>query len=176
VLELETRRAPFRVQEREQCLPLVIDGWELNLRIDRVDELQGGRLLIDYKSGAPDRMRLDDANARPIQLAAYVAAMLAQGAAADAVALLSLSPREKDMGFSGRARDAGLLAGKMAEQEGWDNLTTSWQLQIRQLIHDHVNGLAAVAPLPGACDYCHLDSLCRITDHPPQPDDAPVNE
>jgi hypothetical protein len=153
-------------------MPFIIDGWELNLRIDRVDELQDGRLLIDYKSGAPDRMQLDDANARPIQLAAYVAATLAQGASADAVALLSLSPREKDIGFSGRARDASLLAGKMKEQKGWNDLTTSWQLQIRQLVHDHVNGLAAVVPLPGACEYCHLDSLCRITDHPPAPDEA----
>jgi hypothetical protein len=100
-----------------------------------------------------------------------VAATLAQGLRVDAVALLSLSPREKDMGFSGRARDASLLAGKMKEQQGWDQLTTSWQQQIRQLVHDHVLGLAAVAPLPGACDYCHLDALCRITDHPPAPDD-----
>ncbi|MEO8308211.1 MAG: PD-(D/E)XK nuclease family protein [Pseudomonadota bacterium] len=172
VLEMETLRAPFQVVEQELKVQATFNTWELGLRIDRVDQLQdGSRLLIDYKSGAPDRMQLDDVNARPIQLAAYVAALHAQGAGADAVALLSLSPNEKDMGFTGRARDATLLPGRIRQQQDWEQLTHSWQQQIHQLVHEHVQGIATVAPLPGACDYCHLDSLCRITDHAPQVDD-----
>jgi hypothetical protein len=174
---MESQRVPFTVVERELALQAAFNDWQLNLRIDRVDELQdGSRLLIDYKSGAPGSMKLDDANARPIQLAAYVAALLAQGSGADAVALLSLSPREKDFGFTGRARDISLLPRKIKEQEGWDALTGSWQRQVGQLISEHVLGVAVVAPLPGACDYCHLDSLCRITDRPPAADDVAVDE
>jgi ATP-dependent helicase/nuclease subunit B len=175
ILALELQRAPFQVREREMSLQATFDDWQLNLRIDRVDEMQdGSRLLIDYKSGTPDRMKLDDVSARPIQLATYVAALLAQGASADAVALLSLSPKEKDLGFTGRARDASLLPGKIKEQQGWEELTRSWQQQVKQLVQAHVQGVATVTPLAGACDYCHLDSLCRITDHPPQPDDEVV--
>jgi ATP-dependent helicase/nuclease subunit B len=177
VLDLELQRTPFRVRERELSLTGTFGDWSLNLRIDRVDELQdGSTLLIDYKSGAPDRMRLDDANARPIQLAAYVAALAARGEAADAAALLSLSPKQKDFGFSGRAKDATLLPRGIKQQEGWEDLATGWQLQIRQLVLGHVGGVAQVAPLPGACDHCHLDSLCRITDHPPEPDDETAGE
>jgi hypothetical protein len=44
------------------------------------------------------------------------------------------------------------------------------------LISEHVLGIASVAPLPGACDYCHLDSLCRITDRPPEADDVTADE
>ncbi len=123
----------------------VVDGWELNLRIDRVDELQdGSRLLIDYKSGAPERMRLDDANARPIQLAAYVAATgWHRVARADAVALLSLSPRHKDMRLQRPGQGCRCcLPARCRQQQGWEQLASSWQQQIQQLVHDHVNGHA----------------------------------
>jgi hypothetical protein len=105
-----------------------------------------------------------------------VAALAAQGATAEAVALLSLSPKEKEFGYSGRARDTAGLPGKIREQPAWEQLARDWQLQIQQLIHDHVGGLAVVAPLPGACDHCHLDALCRITDHPQEPDDEAATD
>ncbi len=175
VLELEAGRAPFRVLERELTLQASFAGRELSLRVDRVDELQDGRcLLIDYKSGRPDKMQLEDVNIRPIQLAAYVAAVLAQGSRADAVALLSVSPKEKELGFSGRAEDAAQLPPKIKQLEAWAQHTRDWRLQVERLIEDHVHGLSMVAPLPGACDFCHLDSLCRITFHPPDPDEEVV--
>lgn len=171
VLELESARAPFHVQALEQSVQASFGGWALNLRIDRVDELQDGRrLLIDYKTGGPERMLLHDPDARPIQLAAYVAALAAQGTRADAVALLSLSPRE--LGFKGRAADPASLPRGIRALEQWDTETRRWSEMIARLVTGHVQGIAAVAPLPGACDYCHLDSLCRITLQPGGPDEA----
>ena len=175
VLALEAMREPFHVQVTEMPVPLSVDAWSLNLRIDRVDELQDGRrLLIDYKAGAPERMQLEDVNARPIQLAAYAAALAAQGAAADAVALLSLSP--KDPGFTGRAANEALLPRGIRELEDWDAMKRNWQAHIHQLVHEHVQGVALVTPLKGACDFCHLDPLCRITAHPVEADTADSDE
>ena len=93
LLELEAMRTPFRVLAQEVDLDAPFADRQLRLRVDRMDELEDGRILvIDYKSGNAEAMRLQEPAARPIQLAAYAAALQAQ-APVKGVALLSLSPR-----------------------------------------------------------------------------------
>lgn len=51
-LMLETLRPPFQVVAREQDVELDLAGLPIRLRIDRIDRLADGRLLlIDYKTG-----------------------------------------------------------------------------------------------------------------------------
>ncbi len=51
-LELERLRPPHRIVANEVATELVLDGIEFDLRIDRIDEVPDGTLLVvDYKTG-----------------------------------------------------------------------------------------------------------------------------
>ena len=39
-----------------------------------------------------------------------------------------------------------------------------WRETLSGLAKEFLEGKSDVDPLPRACDYCHLDSLCRIGD------------
>jgi len=163
ILQLEAARAPFRVRAQEFDLDTAFAGRQLRLRIDRLDDLEDGRILvIDYKSGNPEAMRLHETAARPIQLAAYAAAMLAQATPVQGVTLLSLSPRKP--GFKGAAADKSLLPPGIRELPDWEAEALRWNEEIGQLVTRFVGGDAQVDPLKDACLYCHLPSLCRITE------------
>ena len=47
----ESRRRPFAVEKTEENETILVNGLELNIRMDRIDTIDGGRLLIDYKTG-----------------------------------------------------------------------------------------------------------------------------
>ena len=52
-LAIELARPPFALVAREQRFTLDLDGLEVRLRVDRIDRLADGRLLLlDYKTGA----------------------------------------------------------------------------------------------------------------------------
>jgi hypothetical protein len=55
LLELEKSRATtFTVKERELKTEITLGGVTANVKVDRIDELEGGGLvLLDYKSGEP---------------------------------------------------------------------------------------------------------------------------
>src|SRR5690554_341004 len=53
-LEQEKTRPPFKVIAVEEAQDIVFSGLQLKLRIDRIDQLESGDLLlIDYKTGSP---------------------------------------------------------------------------------------------------------------------------
>ncbi|HYP80423.1 MAG TPA: PD-(D/E)XK nuclease family protein [Steroidobacteraceae bacterium] len=159
VLEMDALRLPFRVEARELELLLPTAGGAMKLRIDRVDIDQAGRRwLLDYKSGAPGIIRLDQ-GAQPLQLALYEQALAAAGQAVQGVALLSLSPAQA--GYAGAAADAGGWPGRWKFLPEWEEARTRWQVEIAQLLDDHLRGSAEVAPLRDACRICHLAALCR---------------
>jgi RecB family exonuclease len=161
LLELEAARAPFRIAALEQELNIDWAGATLRMRVDRVDELaDGSRLLIDYKSGRADSMQLDAPQPRPLQLAAYAAALAAQGAAVQGVALLSLHPAA--LGFSGRSQEQEGAPRGVKSLPDWGPQTAHWREVVEQLLRAHLDGDARVQPAPGACRYCHLPTLCRI--------------
>src|SRR5690606_14770929 len=80
-LQLERAREPFRIRDVEQTYSWTHGALQLGLRLDRIDELDDGRLaVIDYKSGGgridptPDWMR-----ERPVGLQLpFYASVLAQ--------------------------------------------------------------------------------------------------
>ena len=57
-LELEKQRADFSVQACEKSQIINIEGLEITCRIDRIDALEGGGLVvIDYKTGTPPALK-----------------------------------------------------------------------------------------------------------------------
>lgn len=162
--ELERQRPAFTVRDTEFATELTLAGRSLTLRIDRIDVLEDGAVaILDYKSGRP--VRADWYGERPShpQLLAYLAAL---GPSVQALAAVHLTARE--IGFEGIAAHPQLLPGvetvKPAGEgtDAWRERLGAWRALLERLAGAFAAGEAAVDPKPGACDYCHLCSLCRI--------------
>jgi probable DNA repair protein len=160
VLELERERAPFAVDMREHEVVWRDAAAALAMRIDRIDRTAAGEhLLVDYKSGVAGSMRLQEGEARPLQLAAYVVALAANGLDVSAALLLGLAPAEP--GYAGvSAIDEG-LPRRVKPVEDWPFLRQQWQSELQQLLAQHLGGAAPLARMLSACRYCHLPALCR---------------
>jgi ATP-dependent helicase/nuclease subunit B len=167
LLEVERSRAAFRVQRTEYEARLRLADQELRLRIDRLDELEsGGVAILDYKSGRP--MSADWYGERPShpQLLAYLAAV-GEGV----VAMATVNVTAKKVGFNGISATEKLLPkvrgvkGPQGRPEvAWQLRVGEWLAVVERLAGDFAAGRAAVDPLPRACDYCHVASVCRVGD------------
>jgi hypothetical protein len=162
LIDWELARAGFDVQALESAQRLAIAGTTLPLRLDRVDRLDDGALVvIDYKTGAPQTF---DAHAerppRP-QLPAYAIAVGDQVAAVIAVYL------GRELKLRGLADRPGRVPGRGIDAVSggagnWPPLLRQWRERLERLMREFLEGHAAVQPQPGACEYCHLPSLCRV--------------
>ena len=75
-LVAEMRRQPFSVVAVENSVRLLRHGVELDLKIDRIDRLQDGTLLIaDYKTGLLKTFLDKDGEPKELQLVVYAAAV-----------------------------------------------------------------------------------------------------
>jgi ATP-dependent helicase/nuclease subunit B len=165
--ELERTRAPFTVEATEHMTELSLGGGRLRMRLDRVDAIAGGRIVLDYKSGRAGNA--DWFGERPThpQLLAYLTAL-----GSDVVALATVHLTAREVRFTGVAASADLLPRVKALPPVTGAAATDWAVQqrrwralIERLIRAFLAGEAGVDPAPGACDYCHLTDLCRIGAH-----------
>lgn len=171
-LQIERGRPPFQVLalEQEWRLRLPAEGphrFDVRIKADRIDrDGDGRRILIDYKSGAKQRVSqwIGERIEEP-QLPLY--ALAADIGHEDAVSFASL--RAGEMGFEGLAgEDVGIdgiaaCDGKRNHPEDWDAVLQAWRAQIDQLATEFANGECRVSPRDaGACRYCSLEAVCRI--------------
>jgi probable DNA repair protein len=165
---LESERSAFRVRDIERAMSVTLASARLDLRIDRVDELDaGGLAILDYKTGARHSMEWYREHLSHPQLLAYLAAH-----EEDVSALATLTIRAAEMGFQGIARSTGLLpkvsAAKGPDGEGgahaWTSSRQFWYERIEALVQDFLLGRAQVDPAPQACQNCDVVSLCRIVE------------
>jgi RecB family exonuclease len=165
---LELTRDPFRVQNTEFEKTLTVAGAQMNVRIDRLDALEsGGQAILDYKSGR--RTTADWYGERPShpQLLAYLAAV-----GGDVTAMATVNVTAREVRFDGIASSAQLLPKvrgvdpPVGEASGnaWDVRRVEWMACIERLAMSFLSGRAVVDPKPGACDWCHAVSVCRVSD------------
>ena len=167
LLDIERRRAPFRVEHTEYSMRLRLAGQELRLRIDRLDALEsGGLAILDYKSGR--RVSADWYGDRPShpQLLAYLAAV-----GEEVVAMATVNVTAREVRFDGIAASEELLPKvsgvKAAEAQGrdaWSLRVREWRGVVERLAAAFAAGHAAVDPKPRACEFCHVASVCRVGD------------
>ena len=165
----ELAREPFAIEGLERSEPLAIGDGVLAVRIDRIDRLLDGRLIvIDYKSGEAGAFDpLPERLTQP-QLPAYAVAV---GERTAAVAMVQLG--RQGLKLRGIADVPGRLAGLRSlrpVESAWGGLLERWREQLAALVGEILRGHAAVDPQPRACDSCHLQPLCRI-----QSDRAPAS-
>jgi len=172
----ESARVPFNVLDTEQKTSVSVDGLPLKVRLDRIDRLIDGSLLvIDYKSGDVSPSAWDLPRPNDVQLPLY--ANFALGLDSNAIGgLVFAKVRAGDTEFSGKVRDA--KATLRANLRGNANLVkkpldseqlSAWKQYIEGLALDFLAGRAVVNPrdYPETCERCGLQVICRVSENPP---------
>jgi ATP-dependent helicase/nuclease subunit B len=172
---IEKQRSEFVVQAREHDISLSLPPLQIKLRVDRIDRLpDGSALIVDYKSGRSKVSDwLGDRPAKP-QLLLYGIASAKNTDAQQVSALAFAQVRAGDCAYIGAGSqeaapgirtDIAKLVGDKHNADDWGSLNEVWQLILENLVADFAAGEAAVDPrASGSCDYCGLQSLCRIGD------------
>ena len=172
-LAYERERQPFTVAETEVKREVTIAGLTFTLRLDRIDELEGGgKLVIDYKSSEVGPKAWAGDRPDDVQLPLY-ATFAVEG---DLEGLVFARVRPGTGKFYGRVRSASEtlhpdLAGR--DRLVSDPLTElqleEWRERIERLGEDFLAGRAGVDPKAPekTCEKCHLHAVCRINESQP---------
>jgi RecB family exonuclease len=157
------------------ALPAVA-GLTLKLRLDRVDRLNDGSLLvIDYKSGSVSPKSWELPRPEDVQLPLYAAFALPSGNELGGLVFARVRPG--DMCFTGKAADAQATidaslkrTSRLVKNALTADELSEWKLAIEQLARDFIAGRADVDPrdYPDTCDRCGLYALCRIREREDQ--------
>ncbi|HEV7606160.1 MAG TPA: PD-(D/E)XK nuclease family protein [Steroidobacteraceae bacterium] len=171
LLDLECQRAAFVIEKLEARREVIIGGGQFELRIDRIDRIEGGGFaILDYKSGEPRSLRWQGESVRDPQLLAYL--MAERGRKVLALANVSLANGRAK--FVGKSSHKGLLPG-VAGLPGMnpnkvppEQIEAAWEAETGRLLHAvqmlaeaYIAGRALVQPAPDVCRNCHLTTLCR---------------
>jgi len=172
-LEYEAARLPFTVVATELKSLVEIGGLKLDLRLDRIDRLNDGSLLVvDYKTGDISPKVWDTPRPEDVQLPLYGGFALDPGSELGGLVFAKI--RAGDVTFTGRVRDAaGTLGGlsnlsALAKTQLSAEQLLNWRNEILRLAGDYLEGRADVDPVDPriTCKRCELQSLCRIHERP----------
>lgn len=160
LIEWERTREHFVTHALEWPRSQAIAGTVLQLRLDRVDRLDDGRLVvIDYKSGKAEAFEADAARPMRPQLPAY--AMAAGNQVAAVLSVYLGREAVKLRGVADRRDCIGNLRGAV-EEAAWPLLLRRWHERLQALVQEFLDGHASVDPQAGVCDRCHLQMVCRV--------------
>ena len=165
-MEVEEERSPFIVRDTERSVEFEFGGVKLSAVIDRIDQLEDGSLvLLDYKTGnVKVGDWLDERPADP-QLPLYCVAGVEEFSG-----LAFARIKTGDMKFVGIADQDDLIPGlRHSEQAGdlgmtWSQRQAQWRDTLLRIAQEYRSGKFDVDPAKGraTCQYCGLETLCRI--------------
>lgn len=166
LLAADLERPEFEVVACEHPFEITLGPLRIRGRMDRVDRVDTGLLVIDYKTGAADPRGWDDERPAEPQMPLYAVALEPPVAG-----LFYGSLKPGQVGFSGRQREAepppiGGRSAQVLEPGEWEAMLSGWHAMLARLAQDFGAGRAAVDPLQptrrsGSCAYCRLATLCR---------------
>jgi ATP-dependent helicase/nuclease subunit B len=164
-LELEIERAlPFEVKLSEKEFKDVKVGpLRLSVRMDRVDIVEGGEVLIDYKTGpaSPSDWLTERPDAPQLPLYSILSnASQLQGVA------FGLVRAGEGRALKGYAAEEGVLprAARLKEAATLEAQVDRWRQVLTALAEEFHQGDARVRPktYPGTCGRCGQRLLCRL--------------
>ena len=157
--ECERPREPFEVVELEASREVVHAGVRLEIKIDRIDRVDGDRLLvIDYKSGrlpSQDVWKKERIVSPQLPLYALTDERIAGVAFA---AVVAGKPRYQGI-VDG---DLGLRGVAGSGEGGCDAWRAHWSDSLETIADETRGGVAKVNPLKGTCKYCGARPVCRV--------------
>jgi probable DNA repair protein len=164
-LAYEAERPPFSVEQRETPIAANVGGLKLKLRADRIDKIDDGRLLIDYKSGKASPNAWEGQRPDEPQLPLYAA--FGNVPELRGVLLAQLQSREfKFMGRVEEAERAGFNRLRRSDVAPFSQeLRQRWQQVLLTLAARFLQGAAQVDPKQRkTCAFCPLPGLCRVAE------------
>jgi probable DNA repair protein len=173
-LDYEAARLPFAVTATELKSVVNVGGLKLDLRLDRIDRLNDGSLLVvDYKTGDISPRVWDTPRPEDVQLPLYGGFALEPGSELGGLVFAKI--RAGDASFAGRVGDASATLGAglpnaaaLAKYPLSAEQLMDWRSEILRLTRDYLEGRADVDPIDTktTCNWCGLQSLCRIHEKP----------
>ncbi|KAA6464794.1 hypothetical protein DYQ86_02215 [Acidobacteria bacterium AB60] len=173
-LDYEATRLPFTVVATEVKSVAAVGDARLELRLDRIDQLNDGSLLVvDYKSGDMKTRVWETPRPEDVQLPLYAGFGLEPDGVLGGLAFAKI--RAGDASFAGRIGNALATLGEKlpnAAALGKSQLTAEqlldWREEILRLMREYLEGRADVNPRDPktTCDRCGLHVLCRIQERP----------
>ncbi len=162
-LDFELKRPAFSVRQQEDRRIAQIGPLSIDFRIDRIDETQGGPLILDYKTGlaSPSQWKSDRPDAPQLPLYAVLSP---EAESLGGVAFVLLRAGD-DLALKGLAAGSAVLdsPGRMEfatlqeQLEDWHRILTS--LAEAFATNDPV---ANPKSYPRTCQYCSQRILCRL--------------
>jgi len=129
VVSLDRKRDEFAVAAVESLLEIEISGLRLRLRMDRIDRLDdGGLVIFDYKTGT--RRRLLDRHGDPRDMQLVVYALGVQEPVAG-LGLFNVDSRSIDIDGTGRSFTPDL---------NWDDILAQWKSAVVLTANDLQHG------------------------------------
>ncbi|MGH9604161.1 MAG: PD-(D/E)XK nuclease family protein [Terracidiphilus sp.] len=175
-LDYESTRVSFAVLETELDRTIHLAGLTLDLRLDRLDRLADGSLLvIDYKSGNASPKSWDLPRPDDVQLPLYAGFALDDDAELGGLTFAKV--RTGEPCFAGRIGDARATlradlgpATDLVRKPFTAEQLMDWRNLIENLAHAFLAGRAEVDPRdpPKTCERCGLQTLCRVHENEPQ--------
>lgn len=169
ILEMEHDRPRFEVLGHEIEHKISVGGITVDVRIDRVDNVQDmGLLLIDYKLGEHKVNKWKLPRMVEPQLPLYTLAYTEPVAG-----IAFVNGKRGAVGMSGYAGVADMAPGvktventPAGKKEGltWKIQLEQWHGELEQLATEYASGYASVDPHGQACSYCDLKTFCRINE------------
>lgn len=158
-LLLEKKRPPFYVSQRETDRFVKIGQLSLRIRIDRIDTVMGGKLIIDYKTNNKNQVSDWLGNRlKNIQLPLY-----SSFSALNVVGVAYAEVTSKKISFKGWISEDKPFDNVTPAPIPWETLLNHWKTILNQLAIDFSVGKAEVNPFDkNTCKFCGLHSLCRV--------------
>jgi ATP-dependent helicase/nuclease subunit B len=167
-LDYEAKRADFAVEAGEEKLAAVVGDLKLQVRVDRIDAVTGGRVIIDYKTGQLNGVSWDGPRPDEPQLPLYAGF----GQIDNLKGVLLGRVREDMVKFIGRVEDPSIVMpgdARLTRPPYSADMLRGWQHVLSDLAQQFLNGEAQVDPkqYPKTCEFCGLSGLCRIAESDP---------
>ena len=171
-LEFEAGRVPFTVEATEAKAHPTIAGLELRMRLDRIDRLTDGSLMVvDYKTGDVDAKAWELPRPEDVQLPLYACYGLDSSEEIGGLVFARVQTGKGEQEFVGRACNANVTllrelsaSNALMKRPLRFGEIEAWRKTIEGLARDFVSGRAEVDPrdAPQTCKHCGLETLCRI--------------
>jgi probable DNA repair protein len=170
-MRIEAGRMPFEVIGCEEQLSGVgVGNLKLNLRADRIDQVDSfRRLLIDYKTGVVSPNDWKPPRPGDPQLPLYAVfgevedlrGVLFARILAGKNCFSGCVTDEAPQPFAETKRNAAFIKDPYTE-----TMRDEWEIALLVLAEEFLRGEAAVNPKEGkkTCEYCPLPGLCRVAE------------
>jgi ATP-dependent helicase/nuclease subunit B len=163
-LDQELRRGAFTVSDVERKELVTVGPLTLEVRVDRVDLVEDGVFLVDYKTGADvDPKQWTGPRPDDPQLPLYT--LLAEADELKGVAFAKVRAG-RDMKWQGYQAEEGILPLSRSKTNVRDiaSLAEEWRETLTRLAEDFAAGKADVAPksFEKNCTRCAQRLLCRV--------------